>query len=90
MSIMVEPKYVLFTFPDNTHFVMLTTLNTRLVPKLESGCLYNMEKEYNIPVSYFTTATRKILDEYPEEYRKETEYYEKLLLGINEVPTAGG
>lgn len=90
MSIMHEPKYVLFSFPDGTHFVMRTTLNTRLVPNLESGCLYNMDRHYNIPVAYFVTAKRTILDEYPEQYRKETEYYEKLLFGIDEVPTEGG
>ena len=82
MDIFKIPKYVLFTFPDGTHYAMRTTLNTDLVPTMEPGCLYNMDKNINIPVSFFEEAERQVLDEYPEKYREESEFYEKLLYGV--------
>lgn len=81
-DLMTSIKYVLFTFPDNTHFVMRTTLNTALAPEMEEGCLYDLDLHTNFPVDWFAEAKREVLDEYPEEYREESKFYGKIYSGI--------
>lgn len=87
MEILNDVKYVLFTFMDGTHFVVRTSLNLTHVPKMEPDHIYDLLTERNIPIAWLETTKREILDEYPEQHRKETEYYAKLLYGIDEVPS---
>lgn len=82
MDLFNSIKYVLFTFADGTHFVVRTTLSTTLAPKMEPGCLYDLDRERNIPIEEFEETTRQVLDEYPEEYREESEFYAKLRYGV--------
>ena len=85
MSLLDSIKYVLFTFPDGTHLVVRTTLNVALAPKMESGCIYDLDAGINIPLQELAETEKQILDEYPEEYREESEFYGKIRYGISKV-----
>lgn len=74
--------FVLFTFPDGTHLVVRTTLNTDLAPKMEEGCVFDLDREINIPLLELAETERVILEEYPEQYREESEFYAKLRYGV--------
>lgn len=82
MSLFDSAKFVLFTFPDDTHLVVRTSLNTALVPEMEEGCVFDLDRGINIPLLELEETERVILEEYPEEYREESEFYEKLRYGI--------
>lgn len=85
MDLFNSIKYVLFTFSDGTHLVVRTTLNTDLAPKMEPGCVYDLDREVNIPISELEETDRAVFDEYPEEYREESNFYAKLRYGVHEV-----
>lgn len=82
MNILNSIKFVLFTFPDDTHLVVRTTLNVALAPQMEEGCVYDLDRKVNIPLLELEETARVILEEYPEEYREESEFYGKLRYGI--------
>ena len=82
MSLYDSIKYVLFTFPDETHLVVRTSLNTALVPDMEEGCVYDLDTGVNIPLEELADVEKEILEEYPEEYREESQFYAKLRYGI--------
>lgn len=74
--------FALFTFPDNTHLVVRTSLDPTLVPELEEGCVYALDWGVNIPLEELAETERVLLEEYPEQYREESEFYAKLRYGI--------
>lgn len=81
-SLLDSVKYVLFTFPDDTHLVVRTSLNTALVPEMEEGCVFDLDRGVNIPLLELAETEKVILEEYPEKYREESEFYAKLRYGI--------
>jgi len=87
MTIFDSIKHVLFTFPDGTHLVVRTSLNTALVPEMEEGCIFDLDRGVNIPLLELAETEKQIYDKYPEEYREESEFYAKLRYGISKVPT---
>lgn len=82
MDLFNSIKYVLFTFPDETHLVVRTSLNTALVPEMEEGCIYDLDRGVNIPLEELAETEKQILDKYPEEYREESDFYGKLRYGV--------
>lgn len=82
MSLLETDKYVLFTFPDGTHLVVRTTLNTKLAPRMKQGCVYDMDRDWNIPLEELQETQKQILEEYPEQYREESEFYATLRTGV--------
>lgn len=82
MSILKEEKYVLFTFPDDTHLVVRTSLNLEIVPDMQENCVYDLDTKKNIPVKELDEADKKILDVYPEEFREESDFYKSLRYGV--------
>lgn len=77
-ELLTDIKYVHFQFSDGTNLVVRTSLNLKHVPKMEEGCLFNLLTGHNIPLKELENTTRTLYDTYPEEYREETEFYEKL------------
>ncbi|MFF2798085.1 hypothetical protein [Lysinibacillus xylanilyticus] len=85
MDLLNSIKFVLFTFPDGTHFVVRTSLNTDLVPEMEEGCVFDLDRGVNIPLLELEETERVILEEYPEAYREESEFYAQLRYGVAKV-----
>lgn len=82
MSLFDSVKFVLFTFPDDTHLVVRTSLNTALVPEMEEGCVFDLDRGVNIPLLELEETERVVLEEYPEIYREESEFYGKVRYGV--------
>lgn len=78
-ELLTSIKYIHFKFTDGTNLVVRTSLDLKLVPDMKEGCLYNLLTNKNIPLGELEGTVKTLYDEYPEQYREETEFYEKLL-----------
>lgn len=85
MSIVDSIVYALFTFPDNTHLVVRTSINLTLVPKLDEGCVFDLDWGINIPISELEEGTQEILEDNPVQFTEESDFYKTLRYGIPKI-----
>lgn len=85
MSILDSVVYVLFTFPDDTHLIVRTSLNITLVPKMDEGCVFDLDWGVNIPIAELEEATKEILENCPEQFREESDFYKTVRYGVPKI-----
>jgi hypothetical protein len=85
VSILDSVVYVLFTFPDETHLVVRTSLNITLVPKMDEGCVFDLDWGVNIPIAELEEASKEILEDCPEQFKEESDFYKKVRYGVPKI-----